>query len=166
MERETVLEIEFTPVWDKWAWRITKQDEGIFERGEFKDRELNVKSVYRPQHDTTENSLFIRGEFKENDDDLNFCTHEEKALIEEKVRLINLKYGKVKLQRLEVQEDYFYICEFGEVYETFENNVCTDEMLFELKNYFPTRELAQECLEKYIKPAFEKFWKDREKRGE
>lgn len=27
MEKETVLEIEFMPVWDKWAWKITKQNE-------------------------------------------------------------------------------------------------------------------------------------------
>ena len=27
MEKENVLEIEFIPVWDKWAWRITKQNE-------------------------------------------------------------------------------------------------------------------------------------------
>lgn len=30
MEKEKVLEIEFMPVWDKWAWRITKQDEDVF----------------------------------------------------------------------------------------------------------------------------------------
>lgn len=26
MEKEKVLEIEFIPVWDKWAWRITKNE--------------------------------------------------------------------------------------------------------------------------------------------
>ena len=29
MEKETVLEIEFQPVFDKWAWRITKQNDEI-----------------------------------------------------------------------------------------------------------------------------------------
>ena len=27
MEKENVLEIEFQPVFDKWAWRVTKQNE-------------------------------------------------------------------------------------------------------------------------------------------
>ena len=35
MEKETVLEIEFQPVFDKWAWRITKQDEEVFPRDDF-----------------------------------------------------------------------------------------------------------------------------------
>jgi hypothetical protein F3_00887 len=37
MEREDVLEIEFMPVWDRWAWRITKQDEEVFPRDDFCD---------------------------------------------------------------------------------------------------------------------------------
>lgn len=39
MEKENVLEIEFQPVWDKWAWKITKQNEEILKRNNFKTEE-------------------------------------------------------------------------------------------------------------------------------
>lgn len=48
MEKETILEIEFQPVFDKWAWKITKQNEEILERKEFLDKELNVESFCYP----------------------------------------------------------------------------------------------------------------------
>lgn len=38
MGKKTVLEIEFQPVFDKWAWRITKQNEEILIRNEFIDK--------------------------------------------------------------------------------------------------------------------------------
>ena len=33
MEKENILEIEFMPVWDRWAWKITKQNGRICKRG-------------------------------------------------------------------------------------------------------------------------------------
>ena len=49
MEKEKVLEIEFQPVWDKWAWKVTKQNEEILKRNEFIDKELNVESFHSPE---------------------------------------------------------------------------------------------------------------------
>lgn len=37
MEKETVLEIEFIPVWDKWAWKVTKQNEELLKSEEKND---------------------------------------------------------------------------------------------------------------------------------
>lgn len=37
MEKEKVLEIEFQPVWDKWAWKITKQNEELLKSEERKN---------------------------------------------------------------------------------------------------------------------------------
>lgn len=96
MEKETVLEIEFIPVWDKWAWRITKQDTDVLKRVDFKDREINVISCVYPCFNKIERMLFIRGSGKNLDDCINICTDEEKTIIEEKVKAINEKYGKPK----------------------------------------------------------------------
>ena len=96
MEKETVIEIEFLPIWDKWAWRITKQNETIFKRGEFKDDNINVRSVYFPDFNEDEKFLFIKGNSKHMDDKINICTTEEKEIIEEKVKAINEKYGIVR----------------------------------------------------------------------
>lgn len=44
MEKKTVLEIAFMPVWDKWAWRITKQNEEVLGRDNFHDEKIEVMS--------------------------------------------------------------------------------------------------------------------------
>mgnify|MGYP000846543020 CR=1 FL=1 len=44
MEKEKVLEIEFMPVWDKWAWRIIKQNEEVLKRDNFIDEKIEVMS--------------------------------------------------------------------------------------------------------------------------
>lgn len=93
MEKETVLEIEFQPVWDKWAWRIIKQNEEILKRGTFKDGNINVKSLFFPDFNSCDEILNIRGTYKNKDDEINICTSEEKLLIEKKVKAINEKYG-------------------------------------------------------------------------
>ena len=93
MEKETVLEIEFMPVWDKWAWKITKQNVGILKRGRLCDDELNVYSVGLPRYYEKDNKLAIWGKDYYADNDINICTDKEKALIEQKVKAINEKYG-------------------------------------------------------------------------
>jgi hypothetical protein F3_00887 len=44
MEKETVLEIEFQPVFDKWAWRIIKQNEEVLKRDDFIDEKIEAMS--------------------------------------------------------------------------------------------------------------------------
>ena len=61
MEKETVLEIEFQHVWDKWAGRIAKQNENILKRNEFIDSELKVESTCYPDFSISEGILFIKG---------------------------------------------------------------------------------------------------------
>lgn len=96
MEKETVLEIEFKQIWDKWVWRITKQDTGVLKRGDFKDKRINVISCVYPCFNRIEGMLFIRGSGKNLDDNIKICTNEEKTIIEGKVKAINEKYGKPK----------------------------------------------------------------------
>ena len=84
MEKETVLEIEFQTVFDKWAWRITNQNEIIFKRGEFKDIDIRVRSIFFPDFNSCDEILNIRGTYKNKDDEINICTTEEKEIIERK----------------------------------------------------------------------------------
>ncbi len=94
MEKENVLEIEFKELWDNnFAWRVTEQNEEILGRNVFKDEELNVESFESPEFRKAESKLFIKGHFRTYDNNIQICTAEEKALIEEKVKAINEKYG-------------------------------------------------------------------------
>ena len=150
MEKETVLEIEFQPVWDKWAWRITKQNEEILERNVFKDEELNVESLRSPDFLFLTNKLFLRGDVKSQDNNISICNQEEKALIEEKVKAINEKYGIKKRWRAEDDEVYFYINEHFEADWFRDNRMPGTNQNYENGNYFQTKEEAEEYAE-YMK---------------
>lgn len=101
---ETVLEIEFQKIFEKWAWRITKQDESILKPNYFKDDEIGVYSEGNPDFVRVDNQLFIRGIIAELDNIINICTNEEKIIIEKKVKAINKKYGKLKDRLKEIWE--------------------------------------------------------------
>ena len=105
MEKKTVLEIEFQPVFDKWAWRVTKQNEEILKREEFVDKEIGVSSICFSDFYRRRKVLFLRGFFNSMDDKINICSTEEKALIEEKVKAINEKYGVKKRWRAEKRDN-------------------------------------------------------------
>ena len=150
MEKETVLEIEFQPVWDKWAWTITKQNEEILERNVFKDKELNVESFESPEFRKTESKLFIKGYAKKDDSNIQICTTEEKEIIEIKVKSINEKYGIKKRWRAKYNEIYCYIDEFFEIKTVYEREIEKDNERYKVGNYF---EIGKEALEyaEYIK---------------
>ena len=150
MEKETVLEIEFQPVFDKWAWRITKQNEEILERKEFLDKELNVESFCYPEFLSLKNKLFLRGSEKSQDDNINICNQEEKALIEDKVKAINKKYGIKKRWRANKYEYYHFLGNIFEICESTEMGFVEDIERYRDGNYFRTKEEAEEYA-KYIK---------------
>nr|DAX94152.1 MAG TPA: hypothetical protein [Caudoviricetes sp.] len=144
MEKETVLEIEFQPVFDKWSWRIIKQDEEILKRNEFLDKELNVESFRSPEFLSLKNKLYIRGSEKRLDDNISICNQEEKELIEEKVKAINEKYGIKKRWRGKYNEIYCYIDEFFEIKTVYERETEKDNERYKVGNYF---EIGKEALE-------------------
>ena len=144
MEKEKVLEIEFQPVFDKWAWKITKQNEEILERNEFIDKELNVESFRSPEFLSLKNKLYIRGSAKRLDDNISICTSEEKALIEDKVKAINEKYGIKKRWRAKYDEVYFYIDGYFKVTWGRDFQNIYGNWRYELGNYFKTEEEAEE----------------------
>ena len=163
MEKEEVLEIEFKELWDNnFAWKIVKQNEEILKRNEFIDKELNVESFRLPEFLSLKNKLYIRGSEKRRDNDIQICTSEEKALIEEKVKAVNEKYGITKRWRGKYNEMYCYIDEFFEIKTAYEREIEKDNERYKVGNYF---EIGKEALE-YAEYMKKKSLEWHEKRNE
>ena len=94
MEKETVIEIEFMNVFDKWAWKVTKNklDPG-FEFEYLKNSNANI----------------IRLNFGFVIDDRYLINDSEKEKLEKSIRSINVKYGIKKRWRAENEGYYYYI---------------------------------------------------------
>ena len=152
MEKESVLEVEFIQIWDnKFVWKITKQNEKILKIGEFVDNELNVFSYDRVNYDLYYDILYIKGDNTKEDYELgiyNFCTSEEKKLVEEKVGLLNEKYFIKSLWRAEREKSYYYVSDELFVETDRDFRAIEDERRYRNKNYFETEELAEEFCEK------------------
>ena len=163
MEKENVLEIEFKELWDNnFAWRVTKQNEEILGRNVFKDEELNVESFESPEFRKAESKLFIKGYVRTYDHNIQICTAEEKALIEEKVKAINEKYGIKKRWRAENEGYYYYIhSDYFLTVFAIDHRFTDDNNRYEAGNYFNTGKEAKEYKEYMKKCSLE--W--HEKRG-
>ena len=154
MEKETVLEIEFQPVFDKWAWKITKHV--------FLDKEIGVMSDGgSPDFVKDTNYLFIRGFSKKDDNKINMCTIEEKELIVEKVKAINKKYGIKKRWRANFGGVYYCINEPFGITWYIDGYTAASNKKYENGNYFKTEAEALEYAE-YMK---QKSLEWHEKRG-
>ena len=162
MEKETVLEIAFMPVWDKWVWKIIKQNEEVLVRDIFLDKEIGVMSDGgSPDFVKDTNYLFIRGFSKTDDNKINICSTEEKALIEEKVKDINEKYGIKKRWRAGIEEEYYLMYLDFSVIKEDDYYTETDTARYDFGNYFKTENEALEYAE-YMK---QKSLEWHEKRG-
>jgi hypothetical protein F3_00887 len=138
MEKETVLEIAFMPIWDKWAWKIIKQNEDILKRGTFEDKGIGVSSISYPNYSYPECILNIRGYDKEKDNLINLCTEDEKREIEVKVRNINEKYGFSKRWRAEHGGVYYCINEPFGITWYIDGYTDASNKKYENGNYFKT----------------------------
>jgi hypothetical protein F3_00887 len=151
MEIENVLEVEFKEIWDdNFAWRITKQNEDILERGRFGDYDLGVNSTYYPDFSTGVNILYIRGTNEDSDGRINICTTERKEIIEKKVKAINEKYGIIKKWRAIRRERYYYINSMLQIDKDLDYRTIDDDTRYINNNYFKTEELAEEFRDKLI----------------
>jgi len=150
MVKETVLEIEFQPVFDKWAWRISKQDEDILPRGIFEDKNLKVATDYKPEYKKEINYLYVKGVFSEHNNDIDICSTEEKALLEEKVKAINEKYGIKKRWRANFGGEYCFIDDNFSIKWDRDKEYFVDNRKYENGNYFETKTEAEEYAE-YMK---------------
>ena len=143
---DKILEIKIIPVFDKFAWKIVKQDEEILERRVFADDDERVKSTDAPYYDGERNILFLRGYNRDEDDVFHLCTAEETKKIEEKVKKINQKYSQNFIKRFPRGKLVFYVDIHGNIEYTRELNRDFTYSLLQAGNYFATREEAEKSL--------------------
>lgn len=156
MEKENVLEIEFQPVWDKWAWRIKKNK---IIGGKIDDNEIGT-SIYIDCDNFANIDLDKEDSYLIN---TNFLINKAmKDRLEYIVEKVNEKYGIKKRWRANYNDIYFCIDEYFEV--TWHRNIQSiyENRRYEKGNYFRTKEEAEEYAEYMRKKSLE--W--HEKRGE
>ena len=149
MEKETVLEIEFQPVFDKWAWKVMKNklDPG-FEFEYLKNSNANI----------------IRLNFGFVIDDRYLINDSEKEKLEKSIKSINEKYGIKKRWRAKRGGYFYYINCFFEPEQSIEVFFEEDDNIYKSGNYFETAEEVEEYA-KYIKKCSLK-WHEMRKRNE
>ena len=135
MEKETVLEIEFQPVFDKWAWRITKNklDPG-FEFEYLKNSNANI----------------IRLNFGFVIDDRYLINDSEKDKLEKSIKAINEKYGIPKRWRADFGGEYCFVDDNFSIKWDRDIEYFVDNRKYENGNYFETKTEAEEYAE-YMK---------------
>lgn len=152
MEKETVLEIEFKQVWDKWAWRIKKIE---LEAGE----ETNeIGEVFSTTIEKIDGVWRIGGNVNPTFYENMLITSEARHVLELIEKGINEKYGKPKRWRAKHGERYYYTDCCAYVQFATEHNTTTNNRLYEIGNYFQTREQAEKACE-LQKKAYQEVWK-------
>ena len=144
--KEGVLRVEFERIFDKWGMRIVYQDD-IFERGTFIDNDIKVSSNYSIEYYKTKGWLYILGNNTDKDDDIIIVTDEEKEIIENKIKLINKKYGIEKRWRARKEGIYYFIVGSNfYIGNDFDVRDKIDDERYNIGNYFETEKLAVEKL--------------------
>ena len=140
MEKETVLGIEFQPVFDKWAWRVIKNKlEPGFEFEYLKNSNANI----------------IRVCFEFYVDENYLLSAFEKEKLEKLIKSINEKYGIPKRWRAGNEESYYLIHTDFSVERDKEYYTVTDNKRYEFGNYLKSREEALEYAEYMKKKSLE-----------
>ena len=140
-----VLKVEFERIFDKWGMKIVYQDFDILKRGEFNDSDIKVSSKYEIEYYKTNNLLYILGKDTDEDSKIIFVNNKEKEIIENKVKLINEKYGIKKRWRAKEGDIYFFILNgMFTIGKVCEDGTYIHNIRYKLGNYFKTKELAEE----------------------
>ena len=100
MTKEPVLEVEYQPVFDKYAVKIVYQNEKILKRGIFND--CGIRSAYCVAY--FNNIFYIRGTYVDWDEDIVIVTKEELQDILKKVTKVNKKYDTTKRYRMKKEK--------------------------------------------------------------
>ena len=150
MEKEKVLEIEFQKVWDKWAWRVIKNNIPFTNQlKEIKSDGIKIKYDYK-------NILFLYNNFEgyyEVFGDETLLTNNEKLEIEKFIGYVNQKYGIPKRWRAKIGDCYYSISQRNLVFRSKEEERMLDTDLYNLGNYFETEEEAEK-----VTFELDKFW--------
>ena len=156
MKKETVLEIEFQPVFDKWAWKIKKNK---IIGGKIEDNEIET-SIYIDCNNFANIDLDKEDSYLITTNCLvNTAMKDRLEYIVEKV---NEQYGIKKRWRAKYGYCYYYINDIFEVCSYAETFSRIDNAKYETLNYFKTGEEALEYAEYIKKCSLE--WN--EKRGQ
>lgn len=148
MEKETVLEVEFVPVWDKWAWRIKKWD--------MEEDYLYYDNCYLSHNKQYSWYFFGNRNIRFScQSEMTVISSKQKEMLEELIKSINEKYGKPKCWRAERNGGYYYIDDDGGICYTTDDYVLVDNDRYALGNYFKTREEAKKALERVKKALME-----------
>ena len=158
MEKETVLEIEFQPVFDKWAWRITKNK--IID-GKIEDNEIET-SIYIDSNNFANIDLNKEDSYLINTNCL--INKAMKDRLEYIVEKVNEKYGIKKRWRAGNEESYYLIHTDFSVERDKEYYTVTDNKRYEFGNYLKSREEALEYAEYMKKCSLE--WHERKGNNE
>lgn len=143
--KEDVLKVDFERVFDKWGCKIVYQNFDVLGRFKFRDKDINVSSLFSIEYNKDKDIFYILGNNEKEDDKIIIISDREKEIIENKVKLINEKYGIEKRWRAKEGDIYFFILNgmftIGKVRE---DGTYIHNTRYKLGNYFKTKELAEE----------------------
>lgn len=143
--KEDVLKVEFERVFDKWGCKIVYQNFDVLGRFKFRDKDINVSSLFSIEYNKDKDIFYILGNNEKEDDRIIIVNDKEKEIIENKVKLINEKYGIKKRWRAKEGDIYFFILNgIFTVGKVRESGTYIDNTRYKLGNYFRTKELAEE----------------------
>lgn len=155
MIKEKVLKIKHQPVFDKYAVRITYQNEEILKRGEFED--CGIRSISSPDYSKQDNIFYILGLNTCLDNDILIVSDRELQYIYEKVNEVNEKYGIVKRWKANKGEYYYTILSDGEIFLIVEKGSIEDNNRYEIGNYFQSIKDARSVLDSV---QWKELWND------
>lgn len=184
MEKENVLEIEITKVNDKFSsWYIKKINERklkhinpneldrlgsnilcfgcgeIYSQTKFNKERIDRTGLYGEYY---EYQINLEIKYKNNYDEPYFIKNEYVEDLKSIVNSVNERYGIPIRWRAEKYKEYFYIGETGLVRVDKDNFSYGDNMLYNLGNYFKTKEEAQKVIDS---KEWQEFW-DKVRAGE
>ena len=139
-ETETVLEIAFMPIWDKWAWKVMKN---------------KLVPGFEFEYLKNSNANIIRVCFEFYVDETYLLSAFEKEKLEKLIKAINEKYGIKKRWRADFDGKYCFIDDNFSIKWDRDNGYFVDNKKYENGNYFKTKEEAEEYRDYIAKKSLE-----------
>nr|DAQ26584.1 MAG TPA: hypothetical protein [Ackermannviridae sp.] len=153
MKKEPVLKIEYERVFDKYAIRIVYQNTKILKRGQFNDYGLKSCACIAYY----DNIFYVRGDYKEYDNDIILVNDKELQDILEKVYKVNEQYGIIENGRVKQYDVYYYIDSYGGISKEEDAYDWRGDDRYNLGNYFKTEKEANKVIKSN---QWKKLWED------
>ena len=176
MEKEKVLEIEITKIDDNYSYcKIKYQNVVILERRGFckllqGTLKFHIHTIGGPSFKTYTDiysgeksaSLIIRGGIIEEDNKPFIIKNEDEKYIQEIVNLLNEEFVIPKRWRAQAGNLFYYITSDGDIESDYEDFSDENTDIYNLGNYFQTKEEAQKVVDS---KEWQEFW-DKVRAGE